>query len=169
MLVPAQLYKEELKRELISRWYEPRYSHYFAGWKDELSIGDNANYRRDFAYLDAEGKLAGFFSYRYNNSDRGMDNFGLMGFKDNNIPMVREVIKHCLEMFTSGQAQRLEFWAFADNPVCKLYRRFAKNYGGVEVAHLHRTVFYDGKYHDSVVWEFLVEDVMRKVENNVKH
>ena len=48
MLVPAQLYKEELKRELISRWYEPRYSHYFAGWKDELSIADNANYRRDY-------------------------------------------------------------------------------------------------------------------------
>lgn len=168
MLVPAQLYKEELKKELISRWYDPKYAHYFAGWRDELSIGDNANFRRDFAYIDDDGKLAGFFSYRYNSGDKGMDNFGLIGFRDNNIPMILEIKHHVIDMFYKHEAQRAEFWASADNPICKLYRRLANALGGKEVAHLHRTTFYEGKYHDSIVWEFLIEDVLPIIEPRYK-
>ena len=63
-------------------------------------------------------------------------------------------------MVRSGCVQRIEFWAIADNPVCKLYRRFAKQFGGKQVAYLHRTEYYEGKYHDSICWEFLMEDML---------
>ncbi len=165
MLVPAQLYKDEIKRELIARWYDPKYTHYFTGGREEVEIGNNQLWRRDFAYLDDDNKLAGYFSYRFNDGDKSMGSFGLIGFKANNLPFVREVVAHCLNMFTTGQVQRAEIWAIADNKVCKLYRRFANQYGGKEMAQLHRTTFYDGKYHDSVVWEFLAENVLAKLYN----
>ena len=163
MLVPAQLYKEEIKRELTARWYDDKYQWYFAGWKEETTIGDNANYRKDFAYIDKDDKLAGFFSYGFNETDKSMSQFGLIGFKDNNIPFVHEVLSHVKSMFRCGIAQRAEIWAFADNPVCKLYRRFVKQYNGTQVAYCHRTSYFNGRYHDSIAWEWLVEDFRKAV------
>jgi hypothetical protein len=29
MLYPAQLYKEELQKKMISKWYDPKYMYYF--------------------------------------------------------------------------------------------------------------------------------------------
>lgn len=164
MLVPAQLYHDELKRELIARWYEPRYSHYFAGERGSNDIADNAFWRRDFVYLDEDNKLAGYFGYAFNETSKSMINFGLIGFKKNNTRMIREVLCHVRHMFKSGQAQRADFIAFADNPACKLYRRFAAQYGGDEVAHLHRVAYYDGSFHDTVMWEFLAENVLAALE-----
>lgn len=160
MLVPGQLYKEDIKRELVTRWYEPKYQWYFAGWREETTIGDNANFRRDYAYIDKDNDLAGFFTYAFNETDRSMNNFGLIGFKNNNIPFVQEVLHHVMNMFASGEAQRAEVWAYADNPVCKLYRRFAEQYNGTQIAYCHRTNWFDGKYHDSIAWEWLVENVI---------
>ena len=163
MLVPAQLYENELKRELIARWYDPRYSHYFAGERSSNDIADNAFWRRDFAYIDDEGNVCGYFGYAFNESTKSMYNFGLIGFCKNNSQMLSDVISHVLMMFSTKQAQRAEFWCFADNPVYKLYRRFCRNYGGIEVAYLHRTAYYDGVFHDTIIFEFLSEYVLPNI------
>ena len=163
MLKPAQLYKDEIKKELTARWYDVRYQHYFAGARDELSIPDNAYWQRHYAFIDQQGVLSGYFCYKFNEIDKSIGNFGFIGFKHNNMEFIKEVTEHILHMFSTGQAQRAEIWAIADNRACSLYRRFAKQYGGKEVAHLHRTTYYDGSFHDTLVWEFLSEDIIQSV------
>lgn len=160
MLVPAQNYREELQREMIARWYNPKYSHYFAGERGNGNIADNAYWRRDYVYLDDDGEVAGYFGYAFNETSKSMYNFGLIGFRDNNTHMVYEVLSHILYMFKSHQAQRAEFWAFNDNPANKLYKRFCRKYGGREAAHLHRSAYYDGAYHDTTIYELMCESVL---------
>lgn len=168
MLVPAQNYKDELQRELIARWYDPKYSHYFAGERGGSNIADNAFWRRDFVYIDDDGNIAGFFGYAFNETSKSMYNFGLIGFRDNNTRMIYEIIAHVRMMFETHQAQRAEFWAFADNPANKLYKRFCRKYGGREAAHLHRTTYYDGAYHDTIVYEFMSESILFPLKLKLK-
>lgn len=169
MLVPAQNYINELKRELIARWYDPEYSHYFAGERGDINIADNAYWRRDYVYLDDGGNVAGFFGYAFNETSKSMYNFGLVGFRDNNLRMVYEVLNHVLTMFKTHQAQRAEFWAFADNPVISLYKRFCHKYGGREATRLHRTTYYDGAYHDTIIYEFMSESVLFSLKNKTSN
>ena len=152
MLYPAQLYKEELKRKLISCWYDPKYKYYFAGDRHEFTIPDNTDWREDFVHLSESGEVDGFFSYNYDDGSKSMRNFGLISFCDNGLDLVQDAIDRIKYMIACG-VQRLEFFAFADNPICKLYNYYIKRYGGEQVCRLHRVAFFDGEYHDSVLYE----------------
>lgn len=55
--MPAQLYKEELKRKMISYWYDPKYQWYFASDRNKFEIPDNAYWRRDFVHLNSDGEI----------------------------------------------------------------------------------------------------------------
>lgn len=166
MLYPAQLYKEELKRKMVSCWYAPKYQWYFANDRSEFEISDNAYWRRDFVHLNSDGEVDGYFSYNYDDSNKSLKNFGLIGFNKNNIPFLMDVLSNIQAMFDQG-AQRMEFTAFADNPAIKLYDRFIWKYGGRRVGTLYRTVWFNGKYHDSIIYEILKENFHYKgVERN---
>lgn len=160
MLYPAQLYKEELKRRMISCWYEPKYQWYFANDRNKFEIPDDAYWRRDFVHLNSDGEVDGYFSYNYEDGNKSLRNFGLIGFNKNNTPFLMDVLSNIKTMFEQG-AQRMEFFAFADNPAVKLYDRFIKKFGGRRIGVLHRTAYFNGKYHDTVIYEVLKEDVMK--------
>lgn len=159
MLYPAQLYKDELRKKLISCWYDPKYSYYFGGEHNEYDVADNTYWKQDLVHLDADGNVDGFFSYNYNDSSKSLTNFGLISFVKNGWPLVKDAMNRIKYMFEHG-AQRCEFWAFADNPVCKLYDYFIGMYGGHRVGYLHRSAFFDGVYHDVIFYELLSEDYM---------
>lgn len=158
MLYPAQLYKEELNKKLISCWYNPKYQWYFSGDFHEFHIPDNADYRQDFVHLDADGNVDGFFSYNYNDGSKSMSQFGLVSFAENGAPLIVDAINRIKDMFRNG-AQRCEFWAFVENPACEMYDRFARRYGGQKAGYLHRSAFFNGSYHDVVFYEFLAENI----------
>lgn len=157
MLYPAQLHRDELKKKLISCWYDPKYEWYFGGERHEFTIPDNTDYRQDFVHLDENGEVDGFFSYNYEDGSKSMRQFGLVSFGDNGAALIGDAISQVKMMFANG-AQRCEFWAFADNPVCKFYDKLAARYGGARVGMLTRSAYFNGKYHDVVFYEFLVEN-----------
>lgn len=159
MLYPAQLYREELKRKLISCWYNPKYDYYFSGDYHEFTVPDNTDWRHDFVHLDSNGEVDGFFSYNYEDGAKSMSQFGLISFADNGMDLVLDAIEQVKKMFRTG-AQRCEFWAFADNPVCKFYDKMADRFGGKRVGYLTRSAFFSGKYHDVVFYEFLAENLI---------
>lgn len=163
MLVPAQLYKEEIKAALVARWYDPKYQYYFSGERYEITIEDNAEHRRSFAHVDKDGNLTGFFTYNYNDASRSISGIGLISFTDNGGSLLLDVIRHVTYMLNT-EAQRVEFWAFTDNPANEQYIKLIERYGGHRVAELHRTNFFNGKYHDCVVYELLVEDFRLKIK-----
>ena len=147
MLYPAQLFKEELKRKLVSVLDDPKYQYYFSGEFYEFNIGDNLEWRQDFVHLDRKGKIDGFFSYNYNDTSKNMRNFGLISFTDNGIPLIYDAIKRVKYMFKMG-AQKLEFWSFVDNPIYTTYKNMIESYGGHQTGYMKRSDYFNGKYHD---------------------
>lgn len=158
MLVPAQLYREELKNKMIACWYEPKYKYYFSGEYNEIKIADNAYWRRDFVHLNSKGEVDGYFCHNYNDACKSMNGFGLISFSDSGALLVREVIEYIMKMF-EVEAQRAEFFAFADNPAVKLYDKLIKRYGGKFIGRLTRSAYFCGEYHDCVFYEILKEDL----------
>ena len=61
-------------------------------------------------------------------------------------------------VFWMWVAQRAEFFVYADNPVLRLYQRLIKCYGGRQVGYLTRSSYFDGKYHDAIIFEILKEE-----------
>ena len=161
MLYPAQLFKEELKRKLVSVWYDPKYQYYFSGDLHEFTVPDNTDWRQDFVHLDNRGSIDGFFSYNYNDNSKNMRNFGLISFTDNGIPLIYDAIKRVKYMFQMG-AQKLEFWAFVDNPIYPTYKNMIESYGGHQTGYMKRSDYFNGKYHDVAFFELLVEDIVKK-------
>ena len=159
MLVPAQLYREELKRMTTECWVKPKYKYYFAGEFYELQIGDNWKYRRSYACLDSNGEIIGYFSYNFNEHDARMRDFGLMSFIDKKNPiLIRDVHNHVVDMLTNGKAVSLELWAFTDNPACNLYNRYMKKHGGNKLCELTNSAFFDGHFHNTAIYEIQAED-----------
>lgn len=108
MLLPAQLYREELKRKMTACWYQPKYKYYFLANYHEIQIGDNADWRRDFVCV-YKNEVIGFFSYSYNEVDRSMGNFGLVSFVDNGTILIRDVLKHIVSKEVSDVIKQLSF------------------------------------------------------------
>lgn len=158
MLVPAQLYKEEVKKKMVEKWYDPKYQYYFGGEYNECQIGDNAYWRRDFVHLDAKGEVDGYFAHNYNDACKSISGFCLISFSDNGTALVWDVIKYIRNLFRI-EAQRAEFFAFADNPAVKLYDKLICRYGGKVIGRLTRSAYFNGKYHDSIIYEILKEDL----------
>ena len=159
MLVPAQLYKEELRRLNTACWVKPKYKYYFAGEFYELQIGDNWKYRRSYACLDSNGEIIGYFSYNFNEHDARMRDFGLMSFIDTKNPiLIRDVHNHVVDMLTNDKAVSLELWAFTDNPACNLYNRYMEEHGGKKLCELTNSAFFDGHFHNTAIYEIQAED-----------
>lgn len=161
MLYPAQLYKEELNKKLISCWYLPKYKHYFGGEYSVRQLENDAYWHRDFVHLNSKGEIDGYIGYNYNDINRSINGVTLIGFADNNTAFIKDVINHVQEMFDSG-ARRIEFYAFADNPAVKLYDKFIKRCGGRKVGTLTESTWYDGKFHDCYIYEIMNEKERNK-------
>ena len=155
MLYPAQLYKEELKQRLISCWYKPKYKFYFGDEYNEFEVPAHSNGRRDFVHLDEQGHVDGYFSYWYNKVAKSLNNFGLISFTNNGFPLIRDAEAHVVELMNNNEVRRLEFWAFEDNPVNNLYKRFMKKYDGKIAGYLRDTEWFDGKYHNTIIYEII--------------
>lgn len=157
MLYPAQLYKEELKRKLIGCWYKPEYDWYFLGEYREFTIPDNTDWRRDFVHLNNDGEVDGFFSYHYDTLAQSLSQFGLVAFSSNKRHrglFVKDCLSHIESLINKG-VRRIEWWAIADNPVNKTYEKLIHQYGGSVVGYLHECNYFEGKYHDTIVYEIL--------------
>ena len=60
-----------------------------------------------------------------------------------------------IENLVDEGLRRLDFWAIADNPVNKMYRKLVDRWCGYEVGRMHECHYFGGKYHDSILYEIL--------------
>jgi RimJ/RimL family protein N-acetyltransferase len=164
MLYPAQLYAEELKRKLISCWYNPKYQWYFGGEQFAHQVSDNAEYRHEFVHLDSNGNIDGYFSYHHDDAARSLNNFGLVSFSEMNLAFIKDVIDRIKYMLFEEGFSRLDFWCFADNPVRKAYEKMIKLFGGHLAGTLHRTAYFGNNYHDTCFYEILKENISDKIK-----
>lgn len=155
MLYPAQLYREELKRRLVSCWYKPKYDYYFLGEYREFDVPDNTMWRRDFVHLNDRGEVDGYFSYHYDPVSKSISQFGLISFTDKGAFLTLSVLVHIKQLIKEG-LHRIEWWAVEGNPVNELYKKLVAKYGGKVVGELHDCNYVHGKYCGSVIYEIIL-------------
>ena len=98
MLVPAQLYKEELRNKIVSTWYNLEYQYYWQSYNNEPNFDDNNLYGRQFAFVE-DDKVTGYFSYSIDNSSKSLYNMGLLSFEKPNYHFIKAVTNHIKLLF----------------------------------------------------------------------
>lgn len=158
MLVPAQLYKEELRNKIISTWYSLEYQYYWQSYNQEPNFDDNNLYGRQFAFVE-DDKVTGYFSYSIDNSSKSLYNMGLLSFEKPNYHFIKAVTSHIKWLFDEKIIDRIEFFAYEDNPAIKGYDKMAERFGGKRAGKFTRSQkLYDGKLHNTIMYEILRED-----------
>lgn len=158
MFVPAQMHKEELKKKIISTWYKIEYQYYWQSYNSEPVFEDNNIYNRQFAFVEDE-KITGYFSYSIDNSSKSLYNIGLLSFEKPSYTFVKAVLQHVEWLFNKKIIDRIDFFAYEDNPAIRGYDKIVKNFGGRRVGKFTRNQkLYDGKLHNTIFYEILRED-----------
>lgn len=166
MLVPAILYKEQIKTEFQKRFYTMDML-YETGcnsqWCPDISDEPEEGVF-EYAIINGRGKLIGYLSYQVDYYSSNAYNFGLMSFDRGN-PIIGKVLFEKMEELVSTM-HRLEWRMIGGNPVERHYDRFCTKYGGAKYI-LHDSIRdKNGKYHDNVVYEIIrLMDTLSENEN----
>ena len=161
MIKPAQLYAEELKRLYCETWYDSKYMYYrsYVGTED-LHLPDNNYEHHAFAILE-NNEVIGYVTYKINWAAKVVYNFGIISFKQS-LVFGKDLMKIIDDVFIKYNMNKMEFWAYKDNPVIKHYYNFINKFGGREVGILKQTgMLMDGKLHDSVMFELFRDDYLK--------
>lgn len=155
MLVPAILYKEQIKTEFQKRFYTMDMV-YETGcnsqWCPDISDEPEEGVF-EYAIINGRGKLIGYLSYQVDYYSSNAYNFGLMSFDRGN-PIIGKALFEKMEELVSTM-HRVEWRMIGGNPVERHYDRFCAKYGGAKYI-LHDSVRdKNGKYHDNVVYEII--------------
>lgn len=166
MIKPAQLYQEELNRLYTKTFYDSKYMYYRGCWgTSELNIPNNTYDSHHFAILNHNQELIGYVCYAINFASKVASNFGIISFK----PFVcfgRDLTKIIDDIFIKYGMNKIEFRAFADNPIIKHYYNFIHKYGGRVVGTLIDSVMLeDGELHDDVMFELFKKDYLERKNN----
>lgn len=166
MLVPAILYKEQIKTEFQKRFYTMDML-YETGcnsqWCPDISDEPEEGVF-EYAIINGRGKLIGYLSYQVDYYSSNAYNFGLMSFDRGN-PIIGKDLFEKMEELVSTM-HRVEWRMIGGNPVERHYDRFCAKYGGAKYI-LHDSVRdKNGKYHDNVVYEIIrLMDTLSENEN----
>ena len=166
MLVPAILYREQIKTEFQKKFYSIDML-YETGSNSQWcpSIPDEPDEGCfEYAIVDSSKNLIGYLSYRIDYYSSNAYNFGLMSFDPGN-PIIGKDLFNKLEELVST-LHRVEWRMIGGNPVERHYDRFCAKYGGAKYI-LHDSVRdKNGKYHDNVVYEIIrLMDTLSENEN----
>ena len=161
MLKPAQLYKEELQQNYIETWYDLSYQYYHSSTgRGQLHIPNDSFDNCSFACVDKNDNVIGFFSYRIDWQAHCIYSIGIISFVPQNIILIKDVINHIKNLFINHNLNRVEWYAYTDNPAIRGYENIIKRFGGRKVGELHQAnMLSDGKLHDTAIYEILREDV----------
>lgn len=168
MLVYGKLYEKEIGTKLMIRCLDPRYRWYYNGLGlNGFSIPMEET-SRHFASTTSDGKLIGYISYQIDPSTYAALNFDIISFDMGNLEFIRDVRKVIRAIFEQHGMNKLEFFAYADSPHLRGYRKLIKRFGGKEIGTLHDTTrLSDGKLHDTVIFEIMAKDYKLAMKKGV--
>lgn len=171
---PAFMHLDVLSEEMESVSYDMKYQYYFGGTnRPAIDMrGDFGDWARRFVVIDEssateeseEEKLLGYIGYGYNPEARRCTWLAAISFDIGNPKFGSAIIKVLRDIFDVHHLESIEFYCYADNPVCKTYRKIVKKFGGRQAGYFRRSeMLLDGKLHDTVYFEILVEDYNKAV------
>lgn len=160
MLKPAQLYKEKLQEENIKAWYQQENIYWNGGTGDsQIDIHDNNYNCHQFVSVDKDDNVIGYIDYSVDWAAMSADRIGIISFRKGSVEFAKDVYTAICDLFEKYHMNRIQWFAFADNPAIRGYRNFIKRHGGRECAYFRQYIkLMDGKLHDSVSFEILAEE-----------
>lgn len=162
MLIPAILRKNEILTEYQKLQYSEKMM-YASGCCDNWSpiIAEEPNKETyQYAIVDAEDKLIGYISFFIDWYNSQANRFGLISFDPGNILIGKEVSNILNQLLYEYKIHRIEWSVVGGNPVEDAYERFCNKHCGKKF--IYTDVFKDryGKYHDSIVYEIINQDIV---------
>lgn len=159
MLIPAILKKIEIEEGFGSVFYTDDMMYEVGGIIDfipDIQTNPNAGYFQ-YAVVNAEQSLIGYFSYTIDWYSSCAYNFGLISFEKGNPIVGRDVYAELQRLIDTYHLHRIEWRMVGGNPIEKHYDKFCRKYNGTK--HVFRDVFKDktGKYRDSIIYEILLD------------
>lgn len=160
MLKPAQLYKEQLQRKNIESWYKPENIFWNGSYGDsQINLKEDNFDLHQFVSVDKNDNVIGYICYSVDWSAMSAYNFGIISFRKGSIEFARDIYMAVCNIFNVYHMNRVQWFAYADNPAIRGYRNFIKKHGGRECGHFRQVAkLQDGKLHDSVDFEILAEE-----------
>lgn len=154
MLVPAVLYKEQIKNEFQKYYYTVDMLYETGGmcnWSPNIEECPDEN-RFQFAMVNDE-KLIGYLEYSIDWYVSKAYNFALFSFDRGNVLVGRDVFNKLEEL--TKTFHRVEWRAVSINPACRGYDRFVERHNGTK--HILKDAIrdMDGNYHDDIIYEIL--------------
>ena len=158
MLVPAILYKDEIRKNLLKYSYTEDMTLY-SGWlgnsiPDIQEEPDSGLHQ--YAIVDND-KLIGYFTYQINWYYSSAYHFGLFSFDRNNKTIGFDVYRELKKIINDYHIHRLEWRMVGGNPVEKHYDRFCNRYHGKKFVLTDAFKDRCGKYHNSVIYEIIFD------------
>lgn len=158
MLIPAILKKKEIEEHFKCYFYSDDMM-YETGNLDNWIPGiteDNGSVQ--YAIVDKDGKLLGYFGYYIDWYSSSASQFGLFSFDRGNRIIGIDILKEMRKLIHKYKLHRIEWRMIGGNPVEKHYDRFCTKYHGRKIL-LHDAVKdRNGKYHDDVIYEIINEE-----------
>ena len=112
-----------------------------------------------YGHIVDNDEVTGYFSYSIDNLSNTLYNMGLLSFEKPNYHFIKAVTNHIKWLFDEKIIDRIEFFAYEDNPAIRGYDKIAERFGGKRVGKFTRSQrLYDGKLHNSIMYEILRED-----------
>ena len=158
MLVPAILYKEQIKKE-FQKYYYTTDMVYETGcmcnWSPEIAECPNES-QFQYAIVDKNEKLIGYLGYSVDWYASKAYNFGLFSFDRGNPLVGRDVFDKLEELIKT--LHRVEWRAVGGNPACRGYDSFIERHNGTK--HILKDSIKDknGEYHDDIIYESVSEE-----------
>lgn len=158
MLVPAQLYSSEIKREFQKLFYTDDMMYEtgsLAQWSPSIpDVPAEDEYL--YAIVNNNKELIGYLAYRVDHYSSKAYNFGLVSFRRGN-PIIGKDLYNKLEELVSS-LHRVEWRMVGGNPVEKHYDKFCKMHNGTK--HILKDSIRDrnGHYRDDIIYEIVSDD-----------
>lgn len=164
MIKPAILYKEELERKFKEIFYDLKFQYYTHGTFNNIpEIPNNNEKFHCFASVDENDNVIGYISYGVDWETMTTCGFGAISFAPaGNVLFAYDLRKVIDDIFVKFNYNRVEWWAYEDNPAIRGYDAFIKRCGGRRAGYLRQNIkLMDGKIHNSIIYEILREDYMK--------
>lgn len=162
MLKNALLYKEILQKKFQETWYNPAYKFYSGGTgNNNLLIPDNCYENHCFASVDSNDNVLGYIAYHVDYAAMSCCNFGAISFDLGNLVFTKDLLQSIDDIFVKYGMNRIDFWAFVDNPIVPTYQKLVEKYGGRIVGILEDTAkLMDGQLHSSIIFELKADSYL---------
>lgn len=156
MLKPAVMYKDILMEKFSSILYTEDY-YYYSGYPctelPKICIDNNVY---NYAIVDKNDNVIGFFTYQTFDLTNTAHNFGLISFDKGN-PIVGIDIYYKMKELVKAY-HKIEWQVVEDNPIKLMYDKFCAKYDGF-VHRIHdATRNLKGELVDSFIYEILNND-----------